>query len=61
MKRRQLINHLKEHGCKLYREGSKHSLWGNSERGTFAAVPRHTEIRNALAQKICKELEIPRL
>ena len=34
---------------------------GNLELGTFAAVPRHTEIPNALANKICKELEIPRL
>ena len=28
---------------------------------TFAAVPRHTEINNITANKICKELEIPRL
>ncbi|MDE0689427.1 MAG: type II toxin-antitoxin system HicA family toxin [Candidatus Poribacteria bacterium] len=61
MKRRQLIKHLQRHGCNLLREGKKHSWWGNPELGTFAAVPRHTEINNITAQKICKELEIPRL
>ena len=34
---------------------------GNPELGAFAAVPRHTEINNITANKICKELEIPRL
>ena len=61
MKRRQLIRHLKKNGCHLLREGGNHSLWHNAERGTQTAVPRHTEIPNVLAQKICKELEIPRL
>ena len=61
MKRRQLIKHLKRHGCELRREGSNHSLWGDSERDTRAAVPRHTEIPNDLAKEICKDLEIPRL
>ncbi|MCY4553262.1 MAG: type II toxin-antitoxin system HicA family toxin [Candidatus Poribacteria bacterium] len=61
MKRRQLIKHLRENGCEFIREGGKHSWWGNPERGTRAAVPRHNEINNITAQKICKELGIPRL
>lgn len=61
MKRRRLIRHLRKNGCNLVREGRKHSWWGNSEQGTRAAVPRHTEISNDLAKEICKELEIPRL
>ena len=63
MKRRQLIKHLKKNGCRFHREGSKHELWQNPnlEKYTIAAVPRHTEITNVLANKICKELEIPRL
>ena len=60
MKRVQLIKHLKKHGCDLLREGKKHSLWGDSNRGTRAAVPRHTEIDDVLAKEICKQLEIPR-
>ena len=63
MKRGQLIKHLKKNGCCFHRQGSKHELWRNPnlERFTIAAVPRHTEITNVLAKKICKELEIPRL
>ena len=61
MKRAQLIRHLTRHGCKLVREGRSHSLWGNPELGTRAAVPRHQEINNQLAREICKQLEIPRI
>ena len=61
MKLRRLIKHLRENGCEFIREGGKHSWWGNPERSTRAAVPRHREIPNILAQEICKELEIPRL
>ena len=61
MKRRQLIKHLKDHGCELHREGGKHSIWRHPDQGTHAAVPRHREISNILAQEICKELGIPRI
>jgi hypothetical protein len=27
MKRRDLLRHLLAHGCRLEREGGKHSLW----------------------------------
>ena len=59
MKRQALIQHLKRHGCYFIREGGKHSLWGRSEAGLSAALPRHTEIRNRLAKDICKQLRIP--
>ncbi|MCG9128869.1 type II toxin-antitoxin system HicA family toxin [Candidatus Poribacteria bacterium] len=59
MKRRQLIRHLKQHRCYLVREGSKHSWWGNMDTKDRTAVPRHTEINNQLAKKICKDLGIP--
>ena len=61
MKLRQLIRHLKKHECYLIREGSKHSWWGNAVTGDRTAVPRHTEIDNNLAKKICKDIGIPRL
>ena len=41
--------------------GSKHSWWGNADTGNRTAIPRHTEIDNNLAKKICKDLGIPRL
>lgn len=56
MKRRQLLNHLAEHGCELYREGANHSIYRNTSTGKRTAVPRHGEIANVLARKICKDL-----
>lgn len=59
MKRRQLINHLKNHDCELYKEGRKHSRWWHPKLGTHSTVPRHNEIKNVLAKQICKQLKIP--
>ena len=59
MKRRELIRYLTKNGCNLLREGAKHSWWQNSALNKRSAVPRHSEISNQLAKKICKDLGIP--
>ncbi len=59
MKRRALLQHLKEHGCYLLREGKRHSVYLNPANRRVSAVPRHTEIPDKLAKKICKDLGIP--
>ena len=59
MKRRDLLRHLQIHGCELLREGSRHSWWHNPTLNRRSAVPRHTEVNDILAQKICKDLGIP--
>lgn len=59
MKRGDLIRHLREFGCVLKREGAGHSLWVNPETGAMEAIPRHNEIKNQLARKICRGLSIP--
>lgn len=59
MKRSSLLRHLRQHGCVLKREGASHSLWLNPATGAIEAVPRHTEIANVLANKICRRLGIP--
>ena len=59
MKRSSLLRHLRRHGCVLKREGSKHSLWTNSQTGLVEAIPRHVEISNILARKICRGLGVP--
>ena len=59
MKRSSLLQHLRRHGCYLKREGRAHSLWCNSQTGAVEAVPRHTEIPNGLARKICRNLAVP--
>ena len=57
MKRGQLIKRLNAHGAFLLREGSGHSIYQLGHNKT--QVPRHTEIVDELARKICKDLGIP--
>ncbi len=59
MSRRDLIRHLRRHGCVLVREGSDHSIWQNLANGHRTAVPRHREIPNPTARAICRQLGIP--
>ena len=58
MKRHELIKHLKQEGCKYIREGKKHTVYWNPSNLKSSVVPRHTEISNKLARKICKDLGI---
>jgi predicted RNA binding protein YcfA (HicA-like mRNA interferase family) len=57
--RRELIRHLKRHGCEPVREGSDHSIWENPANGRRTSVPRHREIANPTARAICRQLGIP--
>lgn len=59
MKRRTLVRHLEEHGCELLREGANHSIFVNRAARKTSAVPRHTEINDELAKKICRDLSVP--
>ncbi|MFQ6114482.1 MAG: type II toxin-antitoxin system HicA family toxin [bacterium] len=59
MKRKELLRYLRSCGCELLREGGRHSWWHNPVLNKRSAVPRHTEINDALAKKICKDLGIP--
>lgn len=58
MKRKVLIRHLGNEGCTLLREGSNHSVYINREKRKVSTVPRHKEINDFLAKKICKDLGI---
>jgi mRNA interferase HicA len=59
MKRKKLISYLSSHGCEFSREGGRHSWWYNPVLNKRSAIPRHNEIRDILARKICKDLGIP--
>ena len=59
MKRAALLRHLRLHGCVLKREGGAHSLWVNPANAAMEAVPRHSEIPDILARKICRVLGVP--
>lgn len=56
-----MLLHLRRHGCQLKREGAAHSLWVNPNTGAVEAVPRHTEISDLLARKICRGLGVPEI
>ncbi|MBM4284592.1 MAG: addiction module toxin, HicA family [Deltaproteobacteria bacterium] len=57
MKRKTLIRHLTDHKAFLLRGGRRHSIYQRGNLKTL--VPRHTEIIDELARKICKDLDIP--
>lgn len=59
MKRNELLRYLREQGCEQLREGARHSWWHNPVLNKRSAIPRHTEIKNSLVIKICKDLGVP--
>ncbi len=61
MKRLDFLKHLHKEGCALLREGANHSVFFNAETRRTSTVPRHTEIDNNLAQKICRDLGISKI
>ena len=59
MKQIDLIRHLQRHGCDLLREGRRHTVYVNRAARKVSAVPRHRDINEFLARRICRDLEIP--
>jgi predicted RNA binding protein YcfA (HicA-like mRNA interferase family) len=59
VKRRDLLQHLRQHGCRLVREGKEHAIWENPVARRRISVPRHREIPEYTARRICKQLDIP--
>ncbi|MDA8104389.1 MAG: type II toxin-antitoxin system HicA family toxin [Nitrospiraceae bacterium] len=60
MKRKELIRYVERHGCVLAREGAKHSRYINlADTTRSSTIPRHNEIADLLAIKICRQLGIP--
>jgi mRNA interferase HicA len=58
MKRRDLLRWLTGQGCRLLREGARHSWWVNPDTNRRSAIPRHNEIDDHLARKICRDLGV---
>jgi mRNA interferase HicA len=59
MKRIDLVRYLEAHGCERLREGRRHTVYVNRTTKKASAVPRHREINEFLARKICRDLQIP--
>jgi len=43
----------------FFREGGKHTVYVNRVAQATSSVPRHREINDFLAHKICRELKVP--
>jgi mRNA interferase HicA len=59
VKRRELLRHLERYGCQLLREGANHTVYVNRAKAKSSTIPRHREINDFLARKICRDLEAP--
>jgi mRNA interferase HicA len=58
MKRVDLIRHLEAHGCYLLRDRGRHSVYVNRANNQVSAIPRHREINDFLAKRICRDLKV---
>ena len=58
MKRIDLIRHLEKLDCELFREGGSHTVYINRIAKKTSTIPRHREINDFLARKICRDLEV---
>ena len=45
-------------GCEFLREGNNHTVYVNRSAGKSSSVPRHREVNDYLARKICADLQI---
>jgi len=59
MKRRDLLRHLAANGCEFLREGRAHTVYVNRIARKATTIPRHNEIDEHLARRICKDLDVP--
>jgi predicted RNA binding protein YcfA (HicA-like mRNA interferase family) len=59
VKRRDLLQHLEAHGCQLLREGGSHTVYVNRKTRKATSIPRHRDLNDFLARKICRDLEVP--
>ncbi len=58
MKRLDLIRQLEDQGCEFLREGGSHTLYVNRKMRVSSSIPRHREINDFLARKICRDLQV---
>jgi hypothetical protein len=58
MKRRDLVKHFLKNECIFIREGARDSVFFNPLLRKTSTAPRHNEIDNFLAKKICRNLGI---
>jgi mRNA interferase HicA len=55
-----LIRHLERFGCEFLREGNNHTVYVNRLAAKSSSIPRHREVNDFLARKICIDLQVPK-
>ena len=60
MNRRELIEYLRQNGCRLVCQGRRHEFWEHATTGRHSVVPRHREVRKGTCRGICDDLGIPK-
>lgn len=60
MKRTALIRHIEAHGAVFVREGGEHTVYKNPKTNRSTTIPRHNEINDITAERICKVLGAPK-
>ena len=60
MNRVELIRHLDSNVCEFLREGNNHTVYVNRLARKSSLIPRHREVNDFLARKICTDLQIPK-
>jgi hypothetical protein len=58
IKRKVFERHLRDEGARFHHHGGKHDVWQGP--GGKSTVPRHAEIADGTARKICDQLGIGR-
>jgi len=58
MKRTEFLKYLRTQGCEFIREGAWLLGGGIPAKTCRSSIPRHTEISDSLARKICRDLGI---
>jgi hypothetical protein len=60
MKRLKLLKHLHDNNCVFLREGANHTVYISRITNKKTSVPRHADIDERTAIKICFQLDIPK-
>jgi predicted RNA binding protein YcfA (HicA-like mRNA interferase family) len=61
MKLKDLVRHLEGQNCRFVRHGGNHTIYKNLDNGKLTLIPRHRDIKENLARKICDDLGIKRV
>jgi hypothetical protein len=60
MKRHDLLRCLEKHGCEFLREDGNRPIYINRSARNSSGIPRHRQIIEFIAPKVCNDLDTPK-